>query len=71
MAVTLSVNGRREQAEAGQTLAAVLEGIKVRPEVSVVFLNRTRVEQARVSEITASDGDTIEVIIQLAGGSHA
>lgn len=43
MAVILSVNGRREKIEAGQTLTEVLEGKRVRPEVSMVFLNRERV----------------------------
>lgn len=71
MAVTLSTNGRKEEIEAGQSLAAVLEGKRVRPEVSVVYLNKVRIERDALATTEVADGDTVEIIIQLAGGSHA
>ena len=71
MAVTLSTNGRREEIEAGQSLTAVLEGKHVRPEVSVVYLNKARIEREALDTTVVGDGDTVEIIIQLAGGSHA
>lgn len=71
MAVTLSTNGRKEEIEAGQSLASVLEAKRVRPEVSVVYLNRERIEHDALASTQVTDGDLVEVIIQLAGGSHA
>lgn len=71
MAVTLSINGKRHEVEGGQTLSQILEEKKVRPEVSVVYLNKQRIERTELGATTAADGDTVEVIIQLAGGSDA
>ena len=71
MAVTLSTNGRKEEIEAGQSLAEVLEAKRVRPEVSVVYLNKARIERDALATMQVADGDTVEIIIQLAGGSHA
>jgi len=61
----------REKLIAGQSLAEVLEAKRVRPEVSVVYLNKARVERDALSATQVADGDTVEIIIQLAGGSHA
>lgn len=69
MAVTLSVNGKKSEIEPGQTLAEILEAAKVRPTISVVFLNKARIDRTALADHTVADGDTVEVVIQLAGGS--
>lgn len=71
MSATLSVNGRREEIEAGVTLEAILESRRIRPTVAVVLLNRERMSKDSLAEKVVTDGDSVEIIIQLAGGSHA
>jgi thiamine biosynthesis protein ThiS len=71
MAATLSVNGKREEIEAGVTLEAILESKRIRPTVAVVLLNRARITKDSLAEKIVTDGDSVEIVIQLAGGSHA
>ncbi|MHB1323205.1 MAG: sulfur carrier protein ThiS [Coriobacteriia bacterium] len=71
MAVNVTINGRREEAEAGSTLASILEEKRVRPEVCAVYLNRVRVDRDALSATVAEDGDKVEILIQFAGGSDA
>jgi thiamine biosynthesis protein ThiS len=71
MSATLSVNGKREEIEAGVTLEAILESKRIRPTVAVVLLNRERITKDSLAEKIVTDGDSVEIVIQLAGGSHA
>jgi len=69
MSVTVSINGKREETDAGQTLAELLESLKIRPTVSVVFVNKERIGRDDLAARTTADGDLVEIIIQFAGGS--
>lgn len=69
MAVSISINGKREELQAPVNLAELLETKKIRPQVAVIALNRNRVSHDALATTVASDGDLVEIMIQLAGGS--
>jgi thiamine biosynthesis protein ThiS len=69
MAVTVSVNGKREELEAPVNVAELLESKKIRPQIAVVAVNRERVSRDDLGTTVANDGDLVEIMIQLAGGS--
>ena len=69
MAVTVSINGKREEVEAPVNVAELLETNKIRPQVAVVAVNRERVSRDALATTVANDGDVVEIMIQLAGGS--
>jgi thiamine biosynthesis protein ThiS len=69
MAVTVFINGRREDVEGPVSLGELLEHKRIRPEVCVVTLNRERVQRDALAQTSAQDNDTVEIMIQLAGGS--
>lgn len=69
MAVTVSINGRREEVEAPVNVAELLETKKIRPQVAVIAVNRERVSRDVLATTVANDGDVVEIMIQLAGGS--
>lgn len=70
MSVTLSINGKREDIEAGITLSQVLEAARIRPTVAVVFQNKERVAREELDTRVTAEDDLIEVILQFAGGSN-
>lgn len=71
MAVTVSINGKREEIEAPVNVAELLEEKKIRPQVAVIAVNRNRIASEDLAATVANDGDVIEIMIQLAGGSDA
>lgn len=71
MAIDVFINGKRDQLDGPLGLAELLESKKIRPEVSTVMLNREAVRRENLASTTASDGDVVEIMIQLAGGSDA
>lgn len=70
MTVNVSINGKREEFEAPVNLSELLESKKIRPTVAIVALNRTRVAREALADTVATDGDVVEVMIQLAGGGR-
>lgn len=68
MAVTVSINGKREELEGPLNLAELLETKRIRPHVAVIALNRDRVSHDALGATIADDGDVVEIMIQLAGG---
>lgn len=69
MSVTISINGKREELEAPINLAELLESKRIRPQVTVIAVNRERVAHDELAATIANDGDLVEIMIQLAGGS--
>jgi thiamine biosynthesis protein ThiS len=69
MPVTVSINGKREDVEGPVSIADLLEAKRIRPEVTVIALNRERVAYGALADTVAGDGDLVEIMIQLAGGS--
>lgn len=62
------INGRRDTAEGPISLVDLLSAKNIRPEVSSVSVNRGFVKRQDFAETTVVDGDTVEIMIQLAGG---
>jgi thiamine biosynthesis protein ThiS len=71
MAVEVFINGKREEVEGPMTVGALLESKRIRPEVVSVAFNREMLKRDQIAEKVADDGDVVEIMIQLAGGSDA
>jgi len=71
MAVSVSINGKREEVEGPIGLIELLESKRIRPEVAFIAVNRERVLSAALSQTVVNDGDFVEIMIQLAGGGRA
>lgn len=71
MVVKVFINGKREDVEAPIAISTLLANKQIRPEVSTVALNRTLLKREEIAEAVARDGDTVEIMIQLAGGTDA
>lgn len=70
MAVQVFINGKRDEAEAPIKILALLEQKRIRPEVASISVNRKFLKRDELADVIAQDGDTVEIMIQLAGGSH-
>lgn len=68
MAAVVFINGKRDEIETPANLASFLEGKRIRPEVATIMLNGSAVKRDALADTTAQDGDTVEIMIQLAGG---
>ncbi len=68
MAVTVSINGKREEVEGPVSVAELLESKRIRPQVAVIAVNRERISREALPDTVANDGDLVEIMIQLAGG---
>ena len=71
MAVMVFINGKRESVEGPVAIPELLESMRIRPEVSTVALNRTFLKREEIAGAVAEDGDTVEIMIQVAGGTDA
>lgn len=70
MAIEVFVNGKRREVEGPTSIAALFGDLRIRPEVATVALNKTFLKRDQLEETVAQEGDTVEIMIQLAGGSH-
>jgi sulfur carrier protein len=66
--VTVTVNGRRQELKAGDTVAALLERLGIAGRYALVERNGEPVERARYAEEQLEDGDTVVVARPVAGG---
>jgi thiamine biosynthesis protein ThiS len=71
MAVTVSINGKREDVEAPLSIAELLQAKRIRPEVAVIAVNNERIAGDALADTMANDGDRVDIMIQLAGGGVA
>ena len=69
MAVAVSINGKRKEVDGPISVSELLEAEKIRPQVAVIAVNRERVSRDALADTVVDDGDLVEIIIQLAGGS--
>ena len=65
----LIVNGEEREIAAGATVAALLEALAIRRDGTAVALNDDVVPRGEHAERTLSDGDRLEIIVAVAGGS--
>lgn len=66
--MTVTVNGRRQELAAGETVAALLEQLGIAGRYALVERNGEPVERARYGDERLEDGDTVVVARPVAGG---
>ena len=68
MAITVILNGKKEDVKDGMTIAELLALRKIRPEVVTVELNDNILERAKYNETTLKQSDRIEFVYYMGGG---
>ena len=63
------VNGERKQFQEGMTVAQLLEHVSIRPERVVVEVNLTVLKRAQHATTVLNNGDHIEIVHFVGGGS--
>ena len=66
--MTVTVNGRRQEVAAGETVASLLESLDLAAPYALVERNGEPVERARYGETLLAEGDTLVVARPVAGG---
>jgi cysteine synthase A len=69
MAITLYLNGKKEEIKDDMKLSELLEFKKIRPEVVTVELNEKIVEKGKYKETDLKAGDKLEFVYYMGGGS--
>jgi sulfur carrier protein len=64
----ITVNGEPREAPDGQTVAALLEALRVPRQATAVEVNRELVPRSRHGDYALADGDTIEIVTLVGGG---
>jgi thiazole synthase len=66
--IDIRINGERRAVAAGATLLELLASLQLDPRVVVVEHNRTIVRRPRLSGVTVTEGDSIELVHFVGGG---
>jgi sulfur carrier protein len=66
--VNVTVNGRGQVAELGDTVASLLERLGVGAQYALVERNGEPLDRARYGETALADGDTLVIARPVAGG---
>lgn len=66
--VTVTVNGRRQEADSGETVESLLDRLGLAARYALVERNGEPVERGRYGEVALEDGDTLVVARPVAGG---
>jgi sulfur carrier protein len=64
----IRINGEEKEITEGQSLAALLEALQIRPGRVVVELNRTIISREAHGSTTLKDGDMLEIVHFVGGG---
>ena len=67
-AVTITVNGRAQEADPGETVESLLDRLGLAARYALVERNGEPVERGRYGEVALEDGDTLVVARPVAGG---
>ena len=65
----LRVNGKPREGREGLSVTGLLEDLKIHPQRVAVQLNGTILKRERFPEVVLKDGDTVEIITFMAGGT--
>jgi thiamine biosynthesis protein ThiS len=65
----VTANGRQFELESGTTLSAFIRSRDLDPRYVVVERNGEPVERARYEEVALAEGDRLELVRAVAGGS--
>ncbi len=68
-AVIISLNGEQKEIPEGLTIRGLLESLNIRHQRVAVELNETIVKKDRYEETAVRDGDVLEVVSFMGGGS--
>jgi thiamine biosynthesis protein ThiS len=67
--LTITLNGEPYELQEALTLAALLERLEIDPRRVAVEHNLTVVKRARYEDIVVTDGDRVEIVNFVGGGS--
>lgn len=70
MAITIYLNGKKEEIETGVSIFRLLEIKNIRPEVVVVELNEKVIDRDKYPDTLLSAGDKVEFVYYMGGGIH-
>lgn len=68
--IQIHLNGEKRQIPFGRTVLELLEEMKIKAQTVVVELNRSLLEKSRYSETHIQEGDTVEIVHFVGGGSQ-
>ena len=69
--ITLQVNGKQVELERPTPLLAYLKQLGVNPRAVAVEHNGTIIERAAYEAVTLREGDTVEIVRMVGGGTTA
>lgn len=67
--MTVTVNGKPMELPAGITIDGLLSHLKIRREFTAVALNREVAQRSSYAETRINEGDKIEIVHPMGGGS--
>ena len=70
MSVNLTVNGDPMVVEAGLTVDGLLERLKIKREYTAVAVNREITPKSAYGSLVLQEGDKIEIVRPMGGGSR-
>ena len=65
----ITVNGENKEAPEGLTISGLLQFLKIQPERVAVELNLDIVKKDRYGTTPVKEGDSVEIVSFMAGGS--
>jgi len=68
MRIRVTVNGKPTEAEAEETIAALLQRLGAKPSQAAVVVNDEVIPKARHESYGVTEGDRIEILTFAAGG---
>lgn len=68
MAITIVLNGKKEEVQNGLSILKLLEVRNIRPEVVTVELNEQIIERSKYPEIILNANDRLELVYYMGGG---
>lgn len=71
MAITIQVNGKKEELKDSMSISQLLSEKSIRPEVVTVELNDRIVEKANYGKTAIKDKDKLEFVYYMGGGYYA
>ena len=71
MAITIQVNGKKEDLKDSMSVSQLLSEKKIRPEVVTVELNDRIVDRANYDKTAIRDKDKLEFVYYMGGGYYA
>ena len=69
MSMTITVNGKPMEVEAGLSVEGLLTLLKVKREYTAVAVNRDIVRKAEYDAVKLSEGDKVEIVRPMGGGA--